>query len=70
MLELRIGKKTFEWKLVAWDCGAALLPLGDAATEATSTPERKIIAVRPDGKVLRQFAPRVEPAAWDRRSSQ
>jgi hypothetical protein len=68
MAEIRIGKKCFQMRLISWDDGgAALLPLEDAATAGTMPAERKIIAVRPDGRVLRQFPPRVQPAAFDRR---
>jgi hypothetical protein len=67
MVELKIGKKIVSMRLLTWSEGSALLPLVEDAVPATSPAERKIIDVRPDGRVLRQFPPRVAPAAFDRR---
>jgi hypothetical protein len=58
MVELKIGKKTFEMKLISWGEGGALLPVENAATAGTTPAQRRIIGAGPTGKVLRLFAAR------------
>jgi hypothetical protein len=69
MVNLKIGKKTFEMKFISWDSGAALVPVKQDEPAAETSPAlQKIIGVRHgDGKILRQFPPQVQPAAFDRR---
>ena len=67
MVELKIGKKIVSMRLLTWSEGSALLSRDDEIPPAASPAERKIIAVRPDGRVLRQFPPRVAPVAFDRK---
>ena len=70
MVEFKIGKKTHQMKFISWGTGSALVPfVEDGATAVTMSAEispgenlpspkpaeRKIIGVRPDGKILRLF---------------
>jgi hypothetical protein len=65
--QIKIGQKSFEFGLVEWSEGRALLSLRDEPAAVKSPSPPKIIGVRPDGKILRQFAPTVQSAAYDRR---
>ena len=68
MVNLKMGKKSFEFKLIKWEQGTALLPKDDEPAVETSPVRQKIIGVRHgDGKILRQFPMQVEPVAFDRR---
>ena len=57
MVEIKVGKKCFEFGLGQWPEGRALLPAEDGAVAAPATP-RKIIGAAPDGRILRLFPPK------------
>jgi hypothetical protein len=55
MVEMRIGNNVFEFGLVQWSEGRALLPVEDEPAPATTATQRKIIGTV-GGKVLRVFS--------------
>ena len=55
---LKIGKKTYEWKFISWDSGAAGCLSKMKPPRQQCQRKERIIGAAPDGRILGFFPPK------------